>query len=158
MIYYILELFPHHHYFLCINEDDIKNNLKNFLKSHDVFSVGIKSLQSNVILIIEYIYSSISFRMNILYYPDTVVDNLKMPWITIDAKWKLNKSNADYLKTLNMFDICLVIGETVLDAMKALFTNSKTKQIGIQKKKSIKRQRIKKCTKQKDSSCNSLQE
>ncbi|KAI9356106.1 hypothetical protein BD770DRAFT_458382 [Pilaira anomala] len=77
------------------------NQLKNFLKSHDVFSVDIKSLQSNVILMItEYIYSSIRSRMNIFYYPNTVVDNLKMPWITIDAKWKLNKSQTDYLKTL----------------------------------------------------------
>ncbi|KAI9363236.1 hypothetical protein BD770DRAFT_407581 [Pilaira anomala] len=74
---------------LSINEVDIKNNLKNFLKSHDVFSVDIKLLQSN----------------NIFYYPDTVVDNLKMPWITIDAKWKLSNSQTDYLKTLNMFDI-----------------------------------------------------
>ncbi|KAI9350396.1 hypothetical protein BD770DRAFT_445950 [Pilaira anomala] len=74
---------------LSINEDDIKNNLKNFLKSHDVFPVDIKLLLSNVILMItEYIYSSIRSRMNIFYYPDTVVDNLKMPWITIDAKWK----------------------------------------------------------------------
>ncbi|KAI9359873.1 hypothetical protein BD770DRAFT_55094 [Pilaira anomala] len=113
---------------LSISEDGIKITLKNFLKSV-IFSGDINSDQSNVILMItEYIYSSIRSRMTIFHYPDTVVDNLKMPWITIDAKWKLNKSQTDYLKTLSMFNICLEIGETVLDAMKALFTNSKTKQ------------------------------
>ncbi|KAI9363721.1 hypothetical protein BD770DRAFT_407283 [Pilaira anomala] len=68
------------HLLFCKASAPVMSITANFLKSHDAFPVDIKLLQSNVILMItEYIYSSIRSRMNIFYYPDTVVDNLKMP-------------------------------------------------------------------------------
>lgn len=51
------------------------------------------------------------------------------PWIEVKREWKLNETQAKYLETLSLFDICLEIDKDMINVIKnGLFTNRQMKQ------------------------------